>query len=212
MQKLPHITVSSSPRLDWVRLQAVLTKLMAPQGVVEDRHIWPPASAARHTPCTPSFAAESSAARWISPASWSLTAPSHHQQRYHHRQQQQQHKIMTRNSVMTSYCHFETGQGPCSADMHQWGLAKSPSCDCGQRQTTNHIVNTCTKFEGGLNLLHEVDDAVIWLESTATAAHTHTHAHLTVLFPGLPRWAGTRKVKPIWILLKQETVSGSSIS
>ena len=24
------------------------------------------------------------------------------------------------------------------------------------------------------------------------------------LFPGLPRWAGTRKVKPIWILLKQE--------
>ena len=32
------------------------------------------------------------------------------------------------------------------------------------------------------------------------------------LFPGLPRWAGTRKVKPIWILLKQETVSGSGIS
>ena len=31
-------------------------------------------------------------------------------------------------------------------------------------------------------------------------------------FPGLPRWASTRKVKPIWILLKQETVSGSGIS
>ena len=30
-------------------------------------------------------------------------------------------------------------------------------------------------------------------------------------FSGLPRWAGTRKVKPIWILLKQETVSGSGI-
>ena len=44
--------------------------------------------------------------------------------------------------------------------------------DCAQRQTMNHIVNTyqLTKFEGGLNLLHEVDDdAVIWLESTATA-------------------------------------------
>ena len=27
-----------------------------------------------------------------------------------------------------------------------------------------------------------------------------------------PRWAGTRKVKPIWILLKQETVSGCGIS
>jgi len=37
----------------------------------------------------------------------------------------------------------------------------------------NHIVDTCplTKFEGGLNLLYEVDDdAVIWLESTVTAA------------------------------------------
>ena len=32
------------------------------------------------------------------------------------------------------------------------------------------------------------------------------------LCPGLPRWASTRKVKPIWILLKQETVSGSGIS
>jgi len=27
---------------------------------------------------------------------------------------------------------------------------------------------------------------------------THTHTRLTALFPGLPRWAGTRKVKPIW--------------
>jgi len=40
----------------------------------------------------------------------------------------------------------------------------------------------------------------------------HPHTHLTALFPGLQRWAGTRKVKPIWILLKQETVSGSGIS
>jgi len=89
--------------------------------------------------------------------------------------------------------------------------AQSPFCDCGQRQTMKHIVDTCplTKFEGGLNLLHEADDdAVIWLESTATAAvakykisvtvsmvthtyihtyiHTHTHTRLTALFPGLP--------------------------
>ena len=35
---------------------------------------------------------------------------------------------------------------------------------------------------------------------------------LTTLFLGLPGWAGTRKAKPIWILLKQETVSGSGIS
>jgi len=31
------------------------------------------------------------------------------------------------------------------------------------------------------------------------------------LCPGLSVCAGTRKVKPIWILLKQETVSGSGI-
>jgi len=42
--------------------------------------------------------------------------------------------------------------------------------------------------------------------------HTHTHTRLTALFPGLPRWDGTRKVKAIWISLKQETVSGSGIS
>ena len=41
---------------------------------------------------------------------------------------------------------------------------------------------------------------------------THTHIRLTALFPGLPRWAGTRKVEPIWILLKQEIVSGCGIS
>jgi len=42
--------------------------------------------------------------------------------------------------------------------------------------------------------------------------HTHTHTRLTALFPGLLGWAGTRKVKPTWILLMQETVSGSGIS
>jgi len=31
-------------------------------------------------------------------------------------------------------------------------------------------------------------------------------------FPALPGSAGTEKVKPVWILLKQETVSGSGIS
>ena len=41
---------------------------------------------------------------------------------------------------------------------------------------------------------------------------THTHTRLMALFPGLPGWAGTRKVEPIWILLKQETVSGSGIN
>ena len=42
--------------------------------------------------------------------------------------------------------------------------------------------------------------------------HTTWHTRLTAPCPGLPAWAGTRKVKPICILLKQETVSGSGIS
>ena len=41
---------------------------------------------------------------------------------------------------------------------------------------------------------------------------THTHTRLTALFPGLLRWAGTKKVKQILILVKQKTVSGSGIS
>jgi len=56
------------------------------------------------------------------------------------------------------------------------------------------------------------------LQNNHTHTHTHTHARarararLTALCPGLPWSAGTRKVKPIWILLKQEIVSGSGIS
>jgi len=54
--------------------------------------------------------------------------------------------------------HFWTG--PCRANLHRWGLAQSPSCDCGQRQTMNHIVDAhqLTKFESGLDLIHKVDD------------------------------------------------------
>ena len=46
-----------------------------------------------------------------------------------------------------------------------------------------------------------------WVES-----YPHTHTRLTALFQGLPGWAGTRKVKPIRIFLKQETVSSSGMS
>jgi len=41
---------------------------------------------------------------------------------------------------------FRTGQGPCHADLHKCGLAQSPFCDCGQRQTMNHIVDTINKI------------------------------------------------------------------
>ena len=48
---------------------------------------------------------------------------------------------------------------------------------------------------------------------TVPTTHTHTHTHpFNGPFPGLPGWAGTRKVKPVCILQKQETVSSSGIS
>ena len=46
---------------------------------------------------------------------------------------------------------------------------------------------------------------------TTGTAHRQLHP-FNGLFQGLPRWAATRKVKPISILLKQETVSGNGIS
>ena len=70
---------------------------------------------------------------------------------------------------------FLADQGPF-ANLNKWGLAQSPSCDCGQRQTMNHTVDTCllTTFEGGLNLLHEADDdAVIWLESSRSTVEKY---------------------------------------
>ena len=66
---------------------------------------------------------------------------------------------------------------------------------CGLRNKT--IGNHCNCGSG---------DAVC---SYHCCSYTHT---FNGPFPGLRRWAGTRKVKPIWILLKQETVSGSGIS
>ena len=51
------------------------------------------------------------------------------------------------------------------------------------------------------------------MRSNHTMSHkATTNTRLTALCPGLPGWASTRKVKPIWILLKQETVSGNAIS
>jgi len=40
----------------------------------------------------------------------------------------------------------------------------------------------------------------------------YNNTHLMALCPGLPGSASTRKVKPIWIILKQQTLVGSGIS
>jgi len=74
----------------------------------------------------------------------------------------------------------------------------------------------CTNLQLIFKFVDAVSGTVQCFQLSLTQQHTHTHTHthtrLTALFPGLPRWAGTRKAKPICILLKQETVSGSGIS
>ena len=68
--------------------------------------------------------------------------------------------------VASAMNRFQRGQGPCRANLHNGVLPN--------HLPVNHIVDTScplTKFEYGLNLLHEADDdAVIWLESTASLA------------------------------------------
>ncbi len=63
---------------------------------------------------------------------------------------------------------FRTGQGRCASNLHKWGLAADPLCNCGQIQTMSHIVDTCpqTRFAGGLHALHLASDAAIrWLDT-----------------------------------------------
>ena len=53
------------------------------------------------------------------------------------------------------------------------------------------------------------------MDALAAKAFTHTYTHTHPFngsMSGTTRVSGTRKVKPIWILMKQETVSGTGIS
>ena len=66
-----------------------------------------------------------------------------------------------------------------------------------------------------LNVYGKVrDDLGVWSQTSCRGSnyYCYYYNHLSASFPGQSGWAGTRKVKPIWILLQQETVSGSVIS
>ena len=113
--------------------------------------------------------------------------------------------VLSDSQVLISFViqgDFRTGQGLHRANLHKCRLAKSHSCDGGQRETMNHIVHTCplTKCEGGLNhlnLLHGADDdTVIWLESTATAALAKWNKNLSYR-RGTARCVVSIKILPI---------------
>ena len=54
--------------------------------------------------------------------------------------------------------------------------------------------------------------SLLTTECECAKTTNYYYNNLTASFPRQPGWAGSRKVKPIWMLLEQETVSGSGIS
>jgi len=95
---------------------------------------------------------------------------------------------------------------PCYIGSVAWSLCLCPFV------TTMSPANTAEpSVWSGLGPSGVVSGTTVRALVLGRFTHTHTHTRLTALCPGLPRWASTRKVKPIWILRKQETVSGSEI-
>ena len=83
---------------------------------------------------------------------------------------------------------------------------------CTSLQSDKHASTPLQFFTGWMPFLppnqqHQSTEGII-----QDNIHTYKCIRLTALCPGLSRSVGTIKVKPIWILLEQETVSGSGIS
>jgi len=92
-----------------------------------------------------------------------------------------------------------------------------PTCWCCVKRLNDNQAIKAKPFETSERQQKQEFNSLLLLDAAHVAQltaskHTHTHTRLMALFLGLPGWAGTRKVKPIWILLKQETVNGSGIS
>jgi len=96
--------------------------------------------------------------------------------------------------------------------MRRCGGDASIAClDLAWFQTRGHVQDSCTRGRRG----RTAGRAQIFRPQGYVHTHTHTQTHtrtcLTALFqvyPGEP----VPEAKPIWILLKQETVRGSGIS
>jgi len=76
---------------------------------------------------------------------------------------------------------------------------------CGVWPDTRQLEALCHQDTAAVGLVLKC----LILYSELYCSYIHTHTHLMAVWAG---WASTRKVKPIWILLKQETVSGNGIS
>ena len=77
-----------------------------------------------------------------------------------------------------------------------------------EREPKNNASSHISRMDRGIKLVNtHCGNNLLHLKTALFPVLTQTHT-FNGPFSGLPGWAGTRKVKQIWILLKQETVSG----
>ena len=83
--------------------------------------------------------------------------------------------------------------------------AGCPSCHTTNSIKAHIIYVICITYIIQVNLLYIKVITLWYIKSTWLIKNPpNTYIHLTALCLGLPGWAGTTKVQPIWISLKQE--------
>ena len=83
----------------------------------------------------------------------------------------------------------------------QWHQLHHMQTICTSFQTDNHTNTSSLNFY-----------MLLLMPKQQCQINNNYNTRLTALCPGLPGRASTRKVKPTWILVKHEKVSGSGIS
>ena len=115
-------------------------------------------------------------------------------------------RVCSRHCIVVSPGHVYQGG---SSDWWHWqGPSRENGMEGWHRTGQTQRWNYCPAGSRHQNWQERLESI---LRSKFLVVSLHTHTRLTALCPGLPGWAGTRKVKPICILLKRETVSGSGI-
>ena len=125
-------------------------------------------------------------------------------------------------SYRLQYVGYYHAQGHSACQLDAFHSRLQPLCTRGHTHTAPEHTDGICKFQYCTHTrthtrAHTHDCRHIPIQTNiilinCNIKNSNTHIRLTALFPVLPRWAGTRKLKPIWILLKQETVSCSDIS
>ena len=123
---------------------------------------------------------------------------------------------------MCSYwiCHNKTVQKRTFADISEQNKQKPfiirkrvKLCKISDTLTTARGLNQLCYVECIAKYITIKQLDMTWTQKPASlprqSSYSKTHTRSVALFPGLPGWAGTRIIKPIWILLKQETVASA---